>query len=186
MPEPHLPDLPLAELHLPDENATDRLGAALAARVTVGTVVGLNGELGAGKTRLVRAIALACGVEAAEIGSPTFTLVREYRTGIADPADSSAPFTPPPLLFHLDAYRLSDEVDYLNLGPDEFLETGAMLIEWANRVSDVLPTDRLTLTLTATGETSRRVQFAVGGPRSTALLDELMKEEAIRGFAHAR
>jgi len=129
-------------------------------------VIGLNGELGAGKTRLVRAIALAGGVNPAEIGSPTFTLVREY----AAPADVDRPEAPP-LLFHLDAYRLTDEDDYLNLGPEEFVESGAMLIEWAERVADVLPVDRLTLSLTATGETSRAVALTAGGPRSRRLRD---------------
>lgn len=140
-------------------------------------VIGLNGELGAGKTRLVRAIALAGGVDAAEIGSPTFTLVREYS---AAPPPAARPAAPP-LLFHLDAYRLADEDDYLNLGPEEFVESGAMLIEWAGRVADVLPTDRLTLTLTATGETSRAVTLTAGGPRSRRLRDALMADFAPSG-----
>ncbi len=160
------PDLLLADLHLLDERATDRLGRLLAGLLRVGSVVGLNGELGAGKTRLVRAIALAAGVEPAEIGSPTFTLVREYRTALPPPA--------PPLLFHLDAYRLADEDDLLNLGPEEFMETGALLIEWAERVADVLPADRLTLTLTATGETSRAVAISAGGPDARRVRDAIL------------
>ncbi|NNJ24139.1 tRNA threonylcarbamoyladenosine biosynthesis protein TsaE [Planctomycetes bacterium LzC2] len=138
-------------------------------------MIGLNGELGAGKTRLVRAIALAAGVDPAEIGSPTFTLVREYRTALTSFPEA------PPLLFHLDAYRLADEDDYLNLGPEEFIETGATLIEWAERVADVLPTDRLTLTLAATGETSRAVVVRAGGPDSRVLRDAILAE-----FSHDR
>ena len=157
---------------LPDEAATDRLGTLLSAHLRVGSVVGLNGELGAGKTRLARAVALAAGVAPAEIGSPTFTLVREY-------AAAGGGGNAPPLLFHLDAYRLADGDDLLNLGPEEFLDAGAVLIEWAERVADALPADRLTLTLTATGETSRAVAATAGGPDSRRMLD------AIRGgFVH--
>ena len=81
------------------------------------------------------------------------------------------------MLFHLDAYRLTDEDDYLNLGPEEFSETGAVLIEWAERVAAVLPADRLTLTLTATGETSRSVRIEAGGPDSRRLRDALLRSE---------
>ncbi|QDT16080.1 tRNA (adenosine(37)-N6)-threonylcarbamoyltransferase complex ATPase subunit type 1 TsaE [Alienimonas californiensis] len=161
-----------AILTLSNETDTDRLGRVLASLLRVGSVVGLNGELGAGKTRLVRAVALACGVEPEQIGSPTFTLVREYvaRTAPRVPAELRLP----PLLFHLDAYRLADEDDYLNLGPEEFIESGAMLIEWAERVDEVLPTDRLTLSLAATGETSRSVALSAGGPDSRRLRDAIL------------
>lgn len=158
-----------AILTLSNEHDTDRLGRVLASLLRIGSVVGLNGELGAGKTRLVRAVALASGVAPEEIGSPTFTLVREYTTYA-----SAVPDDAPPLLFHLDAYRLTDEDDYLNLGPEEFLEAGAMLIEWAERVEDVLPADRLTLNLAATGETSRSVALSAGGPDSRRLRDGIL------------
>ncbi|MFH5803556.1 tRNA (adenosine(37)-N6)-threonylcarbamoyltransferase complex ATPase subunit type 1 TsaE [Alienimonas sp. DA493] len=175
---------PTHQFALRDEGDTDRLGRILAAGLRVGSVVGLNGDLGAGKTRLVRAVALAAGVAPEEIGSPTFTLVREYATDFtaafspddaASAAGESAP-PRPPVLFHLDAYRLTDEDDYLNLGPEEFVEAGAVLIEWAERVEDVLPADRLTLTLAATGETSRAVTLTAGGPDARRLRDAVLSE----------
>ena len=171
-----MPPADSLSLPLADERATDRLGERLWAGLRVGSVVALNGELGAGKTRLVRAIALAAGVEPAEIGSPTFTLVREYRTAV--PPDGQAGGRPdaPPLLFHLDAYRLSDEDDYLNLGPEEFLDAGAALIEWAERVAAVLPADRLTLSLSVTGEERREVAATAGGPDSRRLLALLSEQ----------
>ena len=150
-------------LSLPDEAATDRLGRALAAALRTGDVVALDGELGAGKTRLVRAVAEAAGVADEEIGSPTFTLVREYATTGGDDRT-------PPVLFHLDAYRLTDADEYDALGPEEFTDRGAVLIEWAANVADALPADRLSLSLTPTGETSRRVELTAGGPRSAAVL----------------
>lgn len=160
-----------AILTLSNEHDTDRLGRVLASLLRIGSVVGLNGELGAGKTRLVRAVALASGVAPEEIGSPTFTLVREY---VARVTHAPPELRLPPVLFHLDAYRLTDEDDYLNLGPEEFLEAGAMLIEWAERVKDVLPADRLTLALAATGETSRSVALSAGGPDSRRLRDGIL------------
>ena len=150
-------------LSLADEAATDRLGRALAAALRVGDVVALDGELGAGKTRLVRAVAEAAGVSEDEIGSPTFTLVREYLTG-------GGTEDVPPVLFHLDAYRLIDADEYEALGPEELAERGAALIEWASNVADALPADRLSVFLTPTGETSRRAELTAGGPRSAALL----------------
>ena len=158
---------PPSSLTLADETATDRVGRALAGALRVGDVVGLDGELGAGKTRLVRAVAEAAGVPADAIGSPTFTLVREYPTA-ADRGDAA-----PPFLFHLDAYRLRDADEFDDLGPDELLDRGAVLVEWAERVADALPADRLSLRLTPTGETSRRLDAAAGGPRSSKLLDVL-------------
>ena len=153
----------MATLDLPDEAATARLGAALAAALRPGDVVALDGELGAGKTRLVRAVAEAAGVPADEIGSPTFTLVREYPTAAGRP-------DAPPVLFHLDAYRLTDADEYDALGPEEFADRGAVLIEWASNVADALPADRLTVALAVTGESSRRATLTAGGPRSAKLL----------------
>ena len=153
-----------AVLDLLDEAATDRLGRALAASLRIGDVVALDGELGAGKTRLVRSVAEAAGVDEAQIGSPTFTLVREYATVTPDA---------PPVLFHLDAYRLHDADEYDALGPEEFTDRGAVLIEWASRVAESLPADRLSVALTVTGEHARRAAITAGGPRSRALLDQI-------------
>ena len=173
-PVPHL-------FSLPDEAATDRLGRRLSDALRVGSVVGLVGDLGAGKTRLVRAVALAAGVAPAEIGSPTYTLVREYRT--AAPADPAADGDRrPPVLFHLDAYRMRDEDEFADLGPEEFWEEGAVLIEWADRLADALPPDRLTLTLSATGETSRALAATAAGPDSRRLLDALRPDATGPGF----
>ena len=166
MPDP-------ARFDLPDEAATDRLGRALWDGLRTGSVVGLIGELGAGKTRLVRACALAAGASPAEIASPTFTLVKEYATAAERP-------DAPPVLFHLDAYRLADVDEFEELGPDEFRDAGAVLIEWADRVAEALPADRLTLSLAATGETARTVAATAGGADARRLLDVLK-----RGFADA-
>jgi tRNA threonylcarbamoyladenosine biosynthesis protein TsaE len=125
------------------ESHTDRLGAALAATLPPGTTVALIGTLGAGKTRLVQAVAAALGVPRDEATSPTFVLVNEYR--------GQRP------VYHFDAFRLSDEDEFLGLGPDEYFESeGLTFVEWADRVADCLPPGRLEIQCDAIGETARR------------------------------
>lgn len=130
-------------LDLPDLAATDRLGRQLAEHLPPGSVVALSGTLGAGKTRLVQAIAAACGVDPADVTSPTFVLCREYHGTRT--------------IYHLDAYRLKDEDEFLELGPEEMFASGGLVfIEWAERVANYLPPDCVEITLEVTGETSRR------------------------------
>ena len=108
------------------EAETEQLGRAIAAVVTPGTVIGLVGPLGAGKTRLVRAIAEALGADPNEIGSPTFVLIHEYSCELP--------------IYHFDTYRLRSIEEFDDLGVDEYLAgEGVCLVEWADRVSDRLP-----------------------------------------------
>lgn len=108
------------------EADTDRLGSAISAAITPGTVIALVGTLGAGKTRLSRGIAEALGADPREIASPTFVLIHEY--------DARLP------IYHVDAYRLRSPDEFDALGADEYLYGhGVCLIEWADRVSDRLP-----------------------------------------------
>jgi tRNA threonylcarbamoyladenosine biosynthesis protein TsaE len=133
------------------ESDTERLGAALAAALPPGTTVALIGTLGAGKTRLVQAVAGALGIPRDEATSPTFVLVNEYRG------------TRP--VFHFDAYRLRDEDEFLELGPDEYFESdGLTFVEWADRVADCLPADRVEIRCEAVGETDRRFTLSATSP----------------------
>ncbi len=138
-----------------DETATDRLGAALADLLPGGSVVALCGTLGAGKTRLVQAIAAAAGVERRSVVSPTFVLMQQYQ--------GRRP------IYHLDAYRLRDEDEFAQLGPEEFFEgDGLTFIEWADRVQGCLPRERLEIEIEVTGpETRRFVLRAHGEPYAT-------------------
>lgn len=143
-----------------DETGTDALGAKLADLLPAGCVVALTGTLGAGKTRLVQAMARASGVEPRDVVSPTFVLVHEYR--------GRRP------LFHFDAYRLRDEDEFLDLGPDEYFEgDGITLIEWADRVAGALPGDRVEIRLTVTGETSRRFEIRSTSDRHAPVIEQL-------------
>ena len=143
--------MPSFEFHSHSEADTDRFGAALAAALPPSTVIALLGTLGAGKTRLVQAVAVALGVPADAVTSPTFVLVNEYAGRLP--------------VFHFDAYRLRDEDEFLQLGPDEYFESpGLTFIEWADRVESCLPRRRIEIRAEPTGETSRRfTTTALGG-----------------------
>lgn len=135
-----------------DESQTAQLGAALARVIPDGTVVSLRGTLGAGKTRLVQAIAEAEGVNRQEVVSPTFVLLHEYA--------GKRP------IYHFDAYRLRDEDEFQELGPEEYFESGGVsLVEWAERVVGCLPRERIDVRIEVFGETSRRFEIEARGAR---------------------
>ena len=143
------------------EHDTERIGAALASVLPPGTVVGLIGPLGAGKTRLVQAVATALGVPPGRVTSPTFVLVNEY-TGGRMP------------VYHFDIYRLKDDDDFLNLGPEEYFDSaGITFVEWADRVATLLPPDRLDITIEVTSETERRITLRGTSPQMDALVNQI-------------
>lgn len=130
---------------------TARLAAHLAARFQAGTVITLDGDLGAGKTSFSQAVAKAIGVSEI-VNSPTFTIIKEYE-------GDTFPF------YHMDVYRLSQE-EADELGLDEyFYGEGITLIEWASLIEDLLPPDRLSITIEHAGETGRMFKLApLGNP----------------------
>ena len=129
-------------MSLPDERATDGLGATLAARLRIGDVVGLKGELGTGKTTLARAILRAAAEDARLIvPSPTFTLVEVYET-------------PRGSFWHFDLYRLETPEQVFELGWEEALAEGISIIEWPDRLGPLLPR-HLSVTLEMDGDGRR-------------------------------
>ena len=143
-----------------DENDTARLGAALAQVLPAGSVVALCGTLGAGKTRLVQAIAEALGIDRRQVVSPTFVLVGEHHGQKT--------------IYHVDAYRLSGEDEFLALGPDEYYEAGGLtLIEWADRVSACLPRERIDIHIDVAGENRRQFRVSAVGEKYTAAIAAL-------------
>jgi tRNA threonylcarbamoyl adenosine modification protein YjeE len=118
---------------LPDLHATTRLGAAIARVLRTGDCVALWGDLGAGKTTLARSILQALGVTE-DVPSPTFTIVQRYDT-------------PHLVVNHYDLYRLKSAREMAELGFDEALEDGAVLVEWPERAPEVLPIDTLHIRL---------------------------------------
>lgn len=137
-----------------------RLGAMLERLLPAQFCLALDGPLGAGKTRLVQAIARAAGVPDATVVSPTFTLLHEYAGRRR--------------IFHLDAYRLRDADDLHEFGWEEYCATPALvLVEWAVRIHEALPHDRLHVRLVVTGETTRRLDLHAESASAAAVLAEL-------------
>lgn len=127
-------DRPL-DILLPDEEATGRLAGRLAGLLAAGDVVALWGDLGAGKTALVRALVRrALGDARAEVPSPTFTLVQIYEL----PAAS---------LWHFDLYRIEAPEEMIELGWEDARAGGIAVVEWPDRLGDLLPDDRLDIRL---------------------------------------
>jgi tRNA threonylcarbamoyladenosine biosynthesis protein TsaE len=144
------------------EADTDRLGRALARVLTPGSVVALNGTLGAGKTRLVQALAEALEIDRATVVSPTFVLVQEHVGRLP--------------LFHFDAYRLRDDDEFLELGPEEYFSAGGItVIEWAERVVDCLPADRLEIQINVMQDESRQFLLSAFGTEYEQQLKSLME-----------
>lgn len=145
-----------------DEAATDSLGACLAESVVEGLVVELNGQLGAGKTRLARAICAGLGIDITQVNSPTFVLLQLYTDGRFPVA-------------HFDTYRLGDTDEFMAIGANEFTASRdwLCLIEWAERVTACLPDDRLRINISATSAKARHFVLSSSGRVSGALLQRI-------------
>lgn len=138
-----------------NEDQTAVAGERLAQSLAAGSVVLLYGDLGAGKTAFVRGLAQGLGADPANVSSPTFTLVQEYRGRLT--------------LYHVDLYRLEErEVD--DLGLDELiLGDGVVAIEWADRWVG-RPDDVIEVRIEEVGEEKRRITIAGRSPISDAHL----------------
>ena len=132
-------------IETPDPTCTHRVGRALASELVPGDCVALVGDLGAGKTCLVRGLAEGLGCDAAAVSSPTFTLMHRYPGTLCD-------------LVHVDAYRLGHAEELRDAGLDPDDRSAVTAIEWPARVAGVLPTRHLQVRLTPTGETSRLIE----------------------------
>ena len=115
---------------------TKRFAYDFAKKIKQGTLISLNGNLGAGKTTFAQGFAKGMGVEQ-HVGSPTFKLVSEY---IGNKMN----------LYHVDCYRLNGVTDFLNMGGETLLlpEDGVCLFEWASIIEDVLPEDVIKIDFT--------------------------------------
>jgi tRNA threonylcarbamoyl adenosine modification protein YjeE len=156
-------------LLLPDPAATRALGRRLAACLASGSVVLLEGDLGAGKSELARAVIRARAGAAIPVPSPTFTLVQTYAL-------------PGLEISHSDLYRLADDSEVGELGLDECWCHGALLVEWPDRAPWLWPEERLTVRLELPSEgpgDARRVCLR-GTGRWVNLLDTLAGDECSR------
>lgn len=139
------------------ESQTRRLGARLAAFLNAGDVLALVGDLGSGKTRWVQGVCKGLGV-VEMVTSPTFTLVNEYQ-GLYP-------------VYHIDLYRLSGASETATFGLEDYLYgSGITLIEWADRIKNLLPDEYLTVELHHLEETKRRVVLRPTGQRFLSLVE---------------
>jgi tRNA threonylcarbamoyladenosine biosynthesis protein TsaE len=134
---PTLAALPAAAVHL-----------ATSITASGQTIVAFEGDMGAGKTTLIRALCAELGV-GDDVSSPTFALVNEYRGGRSEP------------LYHFDFYRIDSEDEAARLGVAEYFDSGYLcLVEWPSRVAGLLPPQRLLVELTVTGPESRQLTIS--------------------------
>lgn len=140
------------------EEETLSLGKALVRLLPVPSFVALYGGLGAGKTALVRGMGAEAGTQ--EVRSPTFTIVHEYVTQ--------------PRLIHFDAYRLLDAEELRAIGFEDYLAQNAILVlEWAERVPEALPPERLELHLSGSGDEPRKIRLLPFGARYESVVNAL-------------
>ncbi len=146
--------------HSPEQ--TRQAGRLLGERLQVGDVVCLIGDLGAGKTTFVQGVAAGWG-SPDQANSPTFVLVNVYRRpGLGR-------------MYHLDTYRLSGPQEAEDLDLDALIETGPLLVEWADRILPALPAERLWVHLEDDGEDRRRLSFAYTGEHYAAVVAVLQQ-----------
>jgi N-acetylmuramate 1-kinase len=149
-------------LFLPDLPATQFLAARVAALLEPGSVVLLEGDLGAGKSEFARAVIHALAGERITVPSPTFTLLQSYALPVLE-------------VGHADLYRITDASEIAEIGLAECWRHGALLVEWPERAPWLWPAERLTVLLAADpdrGMEARCAQLS-GSGRWAALLSDL-------------
>ncbi len=150
-------------LTLPSRAATEAFGRAIGRVLTGGEMLALSGELGAGKTALVRGIATGLGMPSNQVTSPTFVLIHEYHGRLP--------------LIHMDLYRLQSAAEAEGIGLQEyFFGETVTAVEWADKFPELLPQDRLELTLQHKTPTTRTVRLSAKGPRACTLLTALKQQ----------
>ena len=146
------------------EAETRDVGYQIAECLLAGDVVALVGDLGAGKTQVAKAVAEALGVPRDDVNSPTFTLIQEYAGRLP--------------IRHCDTYRLKNAEEFADLGLDElFASDGIALVEWADRVVEYLPRDRLEVRIAIDSPIARTFEVIATGNRSRRILKQLLAVE---------
>lgn len=126
------------------EKQTEELGLKLAKELKPGTVIALIGDLGSGKTALTKALAKGLGIEE-QVTSPTFTIIQEYSGGRLP-------------LYHFDVYRLEGEEDMYELGyEDYFYGDGVCVVEWADRIKELLPKNTIYINIDYGSQENERI-----------------------------
>lgn len=146
---------------------TDKIGKIIGESLKSGTVICLEGDLGAGKTTLTQSIAK--GLEIHDyVTSPTFTIIKEYNGRLN--------------LYHMDAYRLDSEDEMYDLGYDDYINSdGVCIIEWASKIKGLIPKSAINITININYENNNRELDINGeGEQFNIIKEELQKYENIR------
>ena len=146
--------------HSPSD--TQSLGERIGRFIEPGAVLALTGELGCGKTLLTRGICAGLGVPQRQVNSPTFVLVNEYRGRLP--------------VYHMDLYRLGGIDDIVDIGVLDYLaraEAGVLIIEWAEKVLELLPDDHLKAEIAILSARKRKLSFSAAGDRYKYLIEKI-------------
>ncbi|WP_214824329.1 tRNA (adenosine(37)-N6)-threonylcarbamoyltransferase complex ATPase subunit type 1 TsaE [Exiguobacterium sp. s28] len=137
---------------------TQAVAEKLATLVKAGTVITLDGDLGAGKTTFTQGFGKGLGVTR-NVNSPTFTIMKQYQGRLP--------------LYHMDVYRLEDTGD--DIGLEEYINgDGVAIVEWSNLIESSLPTERLAITIERVGDEERQLTFAPVGDTYDAIVKEVL------------
>ena len=137
-------------IEIPSLEALPEAARSFAALMGDNTVFAFYGDMGAGKTTFINALSEALGVEPGETASPTFALINEYRS------DTTAE-----LIYHFDFYRIEDLEEALELGIEDYFDSGAVcLIEWPERIAAALPADTVTVRRSVNDDDSRTLTIS--------------------------
>lgn len=143
---------------------TEQVGKIIAHCLEAGTVLCLDGDLGVGKTAITQFIAREFGVKD-YITSPTFTIIKEY--------EGRLPF------YHMDVYRIDSEEDMYDLGYEEYIYSeGVTIIEWSNKIEDILPDERINIEIQRLNDTSRIMTIDGRGRVFEKIAEELKNYES--------
>lgn len=145
------------------EEQTRRLGMRIGAMLAQGDVICLEGDLGSGKTTLVQGMVVGWG-SLDQATSPTFVLMNVYRH-----PDGRR-------FYHLDAYRIENVREAMDLDILSFVETGPLVVEWAERIRQALPPEHLWVNITSVNEQQRDFVFRIQGDHYQAMLNKLRKQ----------
>lgn len=130
------------------EHDLERAAEAILAAAGDRRILAFTGEIGAGKTTLIRALCAHLGVPAADVNSPTFALVNEYLTD----QDQS--------IFHMDLYRLQSLEEALDIGIEDYFYSGAYcFVEWPELIASILPEGTMGIKLEITDDSMRKILF---------------------------
>lgn len=152
------------KFNLYNTDTTSYFGTLLGSFLNCGDVVALIGELGAGKTTLVKAIASGVGIpKDINVSSPSYTLINEYEGPIP--------------IYHFDLYRLNNSEEIYDLGYSEYIESnGISIIEWADKAPEVLPQEYLEIKMLIVEEDKREALLTGNGTTCSKIIDKLNSE----------